>query len=101
VLCKKPFKEEGAVALNNKNIKTKLREAKTENLPRSGRARLARHLLNGRFRPGQSVRLDKIVAVGEDFSAVVNLQNPKQMLDAYNLRAAIEEIAGRAAATAL
>jgi serine phosphatase RsbU (regulator of sigma subunit) len=89
------------VALDNKKIKVYLPEAKTGHLPRSGRARLARHLLNGRFRPGQRVQLDEIATVGKDFSAVVNSPNPKEILDAYNLRAAIEEIAGRAAGTAL
>jgi serine phosphatase RsbU (regulator of sigma subunit) len=81
-------------------------------------------MFNGRFRSGQSVQLDKIavelgmdeksvlksfgefqalgmITVGEDSSAVVNLPDPKEMLDAYNLRAAIEEIGGHAAATAL
>ena len=110
--------------LNHKNIMANLGEATRGHLPGLGRARLARHLFSGRFRPGQCVQLAKVavelgmnkqsvlksfgefqalgmITVGEDSSAVVKLPDPKEMLDAYNLRAAIEEIGGRAAATAL
>ena len=112
------------MALNNKNIKANLREANTGHLPGLGRAQLARHLFSGHFRPGQCLQLDEIAvelgmdkesvlkSFGEfqalgmitfagDFSAIVNLPDPKEMRDAYNVRAAIEEIGGRAAATAL
>jgi serine phosphatase RsbU (regulator of sigma subunit) len=105
-------------------MKANLHRANTGQLPELGRARLARHLFSGRFRSGQCVQLAKIavelgmdkksvlkssgefqalgmITVGEDLSAVVKLPDPKEMLDAYNLRAAIEEIGGRAAATAL
>ena len=85
---------------------------------------LAGELFSGRFRPGQCLQLDRIAvelgmdnesvlkacgeiqAIGmitfaEDFSAIVNSPDPKGMRDAYNVRAALEEIGGRAAATAL
>jgi len=88
------------------------------------RTRLARELFSGRFRPGQSLHLDEIAAehgmdsqsvlkafaefqalgmvtLGDNLSAVVNSPDPKGMQDAYEVRAALEEIAGRAAATLL
>jgi serine phosphatase RsbU (regulator of sigma subunit) len=109
--------------LNDGDIKPNLREAHKGQLPGLGRARLARHLLSGRFRPGQCLRLDEIavelgmdkqsvlktfaefqalgmITFARDFSAIVKLPDPQEMLDAYNVRAAIEEIGGRAAATA-
>jgi DNA-binding GntR family transcriptional regulator len=42
-----------------------------------------------------------MITLAGDFSAIVNSPDPKGMRDAYNLRAALEEIGGRAAATAL
>lgn len=86
-----------------------------------GRVRLARELFCGRYRPGQKVRLREIAAkygldngavlklfaefqslglitlVGK-FSAVVHFPNAKEMHEAYEIRAALEEIAGRTAA---
>jgi DNA-binding GntR family transcriptional regulator len=89
-----------------------------------GRTRLARELFGGRYRPGQSLQIDKIAAehgmdnesaskafaefqalglitLSGDFSAIVHSPNPKEMKEAYEIRAALEEIAGRAAARAL
>jgi serine phosphatase RsbU (regulator of sigma subunit) len=42
-----------------------------------------------------------MVAISGDFTAVVDSPNPKEMQEAYEIRAAIEEIAGRAAAKTL
>ena len=89
-----------------------------------GRTRLARELFNGRYRPGQSLQLDKIAAehgmdndsvlrafaefqalglitLASNFSAIVRSPNPKEMQEAYEIRAALEEIGGRAGARAL
>ena len=89
-----------------------------------GRARLERELFAGRYRPGQSVQLREIAtkykldehsvlkafaefqAVGMaklsgDFSAIIQVPNVKEMQDAYEIRAGLEEIAGRTAATTL
>jgi serine phosphatase RsbU (regulator of sigma subunit) len=87
-------------------------------------ARLARELYGGRYSAGQ--RLDLRAVAGEykmdlelvleafaefqslgivtlsgRFSAVVHSPNPKEMHEAYEIRAALEEIAGRAAAKTL
>jgi len=89
-----------------------------------GPARLARDFFDGRYRPGQSVQLGEIAAeyaldnksvvkafaefqslgmvtLSENCSAIVLSPNPKEMQEAYEIRAALEEIAGRIAATAL
>jgi serine phosphatase RsbU (regulator of sigma subunit)/DNA-binding GntR family transcriptional regulator len=89
-----------------------------------GRTRLARELFNGRYRPGQSLQLDQIAAehgmdndsvlrafaefqslglitLAGNFSAIVHSPNPKEMQEAYEIRAALEEIGGRTAARAL
>jgi serine phosphatase RsbU (regulator of sigma subunit) len=86
-----------------------------------GRTRLARELFSGRYRPGQSLQLDKIAAehrmdnesvlkafaefqtlglvtLAGNFSAIVHSPNPKEMQEAYEIRAVLEEIAGRTAA---
>src|SRR5215469_10100 len=91
---------------------------------RLGRARLARELFAGRYAPGQSLNLRDVareyqldqevvlkmfaefqflgmVAISDGLTAVVKSPNPKEMLEAYEIRAALEEIAGRAAAAAL
>ena len=93
-------------------------------LPGLGRTRLARELFSGRFRPGQSLQIDRIavehgmdkesvlrafaefqalgmITLADDFSASVNLPDAKAMQEAYEVRAALEEIAGRAAAATL
>src|SRR5258707_11652934 len=49
---------------------------------------------------GEFQALGMITFAG-DFSAIVNSPDLKAMRDAYNVRAALEEIAGRAAAAAL
>jgi serine phosphatase RsbU (regulator of sigma subunit) len=89
-----------------------------------GRAGLARELFGGRYRPGQLLRLREIaleyelneesvlktlaefqalgmVTLSGNFSAVVQSPNPKEMQAAYEIRAALEEIAGRTAAPVL
>jgi len=94
-----------------------VRVADKGQLPGLGRTRLARELSSGRFRPGQSLQIDRIVVehgvdkesvlrafaefqalgmitLADDFSASVNLPDAE-------VRAALEEIAGRAAAATL
>jgi serine phosphatase RsbU (regulator of sigma subunit) len=89
-----------------------------------GRARLVRELFGGRYRPGQVVQFGEIsseygidkesvlrvfaefhalgmATLGGSYSAVVHSPNPKEMQEAYEIRAALEEIAGRTAAIAL
>ena len=93
-------------------------------LNESGRVRLARELFCGEYRPGQRVRLRDVAAkygldnkavlkiftefqslgllkLSGNFSAVVHSPNSKEMHEAYEIRAALEEIAGRTAAEAL
>jgi DNA-binding GntR family transcriptional regulator len=93
-------------------------------LPGSGEARLARELFSGRFRPTQTLQLREIAAeygldeetvwkalaefqtlgmvtLSEDLSVIVRSPNPAEMEEAYQIRAEIEEIAGRTAATVL
>jgi serine phosphatase RsbU (regulator of sigma subunit)/DNA-binding GntR family transcriptional regulator len=90
----------------------------------AGWARLVRDLFEGRYCAGQSVELSEIaaeykldhkavlqafaelqslgmVSLSGNCSAVVHSPNPKEMQEAYEIRAALEEIAGRTAATAL
>src|SRR6202046_303507 len=94
--------------------------------PAPGRARTAfiRELFRGRYRPGQSVQLselesnhkldrDSVLQVLADFEtlgmgtlagrfrAVFHSPKPKEMLEAYEIRAALEEVGGRAAAQTL
>jgi serine phosphatase RsbU (regulator of sigma subunit) len=89
-----------------------------------GRTRLARELFSGRFQPGQVLDLEKIAAehgmdiqsvlktfaefqalgmvtLVSNFSAIVNSPNLKEMQEVYEIRAALEEIAARTAATTL
>jgi DNA-binding GntR family transcriptional regulator len=91
---------------------------------RSWDMQLARELFEGRYRPGQRLELREIAAkhkmddesvlrtfaefqalgmvtLSGNFSAVFHSRNPKEMQEAYELRAAVEEIAGRTAAAAL
>jgi DNA-binding GntR family transcriptional regulator/AraC-like DNA-binding protein len=93
-------------------------------LPGSGRTRLATELFNGRFRPRQSMQLHEIavefelddesvlrafaefqalgiVTLLENSSAFVRSPNPEETQEAYEIRAATEELAGRTAATVL
>jgi DNA-binding GntR family transcriptional regulator/AraC-like DNA-binding protein len=98
--------------------------AGTGDLPGSARTRLATQLFNGRFRPRQSVHLHEIaveyeldnesvlkafaefqalgmVTLSGNSSAIVRSPNPEETQEAYQIRAATEEIAGRTAATVL
>jgi DNA-binding GntR family transcriptional regulator len=90
----------------------------------SARTRLARDLFGGRYKAGQRLDLRAVAAEYEidlelvlktfgefqslgmvtlsaGLSAVVHSPNPKEMYEAYEIRAALEEIAGRAAAKTL
>lgn len=123
-LAEKPFTKEGAVLLKDGDRKTVVRLADKGHLPGLGRARLARELFSGRFRPGQSLQIHRIavehgmdkesvlralaelqalgmITLADDFSASVNLPDAKAMQEAFEVRAALEEIAGRAAAATL
>jgi DNA-binding GntR family transcriptional regulator len=123
-LAEKPLKKEGTVLLKDGDRKAVVRVADKGHRHGLGLTGLAGELFSGRFRPGQCLQLDRIAvelgmdnesvlkacgefqAIGmitfaEDFSAIVNSPDPKGMRDAYNVRAALEEIGGRAAATAL
>ena len=93
-------------------------------LAASGRVRLAKEILACRYRPGQSVQLRQMadeyelddesilktfaqfqalgmVTLSGNCSAIIHSPNPKEMHEAYEIRAALEEIAGRTAAPAL
>lgn len=88
------------------------------------RIRLLRDLLDGRYLKGQRLRLSNIaeeygldcdsasgvladlhalgmVRLSEPTSAIVDSPNPREMHEAYEIRAALEEISGRAAAGSL
>jgi DNA-binding GntR family transcriptional regulator/AraC-like DNA-binding protein len=92
--------------------------------PGLSRSRLARELFSGRFQARQSLQLREIavayeldnesvvkafaefqavgmVTLSGNSSAVVRSPNPDEIQEAYEVRAAIEEIAGRTAATVL
>jgi DNA-binding GntR family transcriptional regulator len=85
------------------------------------RIRLAGELFNGRYRAGESVKLSEIaerheldqdcilkilrefetlgmVTLGGNTAAVFHSPKPKEMQEAYEIRAALEEVGGRAAA---
>jgi DNA-binding GntR family transcriptional regulator/AraC-like DNA-binding protein len=89
-----------------------------------GRTRLARELYSGRFRPTETVKLREVAAeydldlrtvlrafsefqalgmvtLSNDVSAIVHSPNLEEMQQAFEVRASIEEIAGRIAATVL
>ncbi len=112
------------VSLNNGDRHEVLSVAGDSHLSRSARTRLATELFNGRFQPRQSVQLHEIaveyeldtesvlkafaefqalgmVTLTGNSSAVVRSQNPEETQEAYEIRAATEEIAGRTAATVL
>ena len=112
------------VALNNGGRQAVVGVAGKGYLPGSGRTRLATELFNGRFRPRQSVQLHEIavefelddesvlrafaefqalgmVALSENSCVIVRSPNPEETQEAYEIRAATEEIAGRTAATVL
>jgi serine phosphatase RsbU (regulator of sigma subunit) len=89
-----------------------------------GRARLAKEIFSGRYLPGRAVHLpeiaaeyqmdvDSVLKVFAEFqtlgmvtlsgklTATIHSPNPKEMHEAYEIRAALEELGGRAAAQAL
>lgn len=88
---------------------------------RGGRIRLARELFNGRYQPGESLKMPRvaaeygldpealfrlfvefqsigIVTLSGNNSAILRSPDPKEMYEAYEIRAALEEIGGRDAA---
>jgi serine phosphatase RsbU (regulator of sigma subunit) len=90
----------------------------------TARTRFIRELFNGRYRQGQSVQLSELeanykldrnsllqvladfetlgmVTMAGRFRAVFHSPKPKEMLEAFEIRAALEEVGGRAAAQAL
>jgi DNA-binding GntR family transcriptional regulator len=112
------------VLLNDGEKKAMAAAARTILSNGLGRTRLAREVFGGRYRPGHPVQLEKIAAehgmdndstlkafaelqtlgmvtLASNFSAIVHSPNPKEMKEAYEVRAAIEEIAGRTSATFL
>jgi serine phosphatase RsbU (regulator of sigma subunit)/DNA-binding FadR family transcriptional regulator len=114
------------MVLSNGTAKTRETDSSSGRHDRDGkraRIRLAGEICNGRYRPGQSLRLSEIAAqyqldddlvvktfaefqalgmvtLSSGSSATVRSPSPKEMLEAYEIRAALEEIAGRAAAPA-
>src|SRR5262245_49027510 len=112
------------VHLNGGETKTVVGGTATGYLSGSGRARLARELFRGRFRPRHSVQLREIAAeyqldhesvlktfaefqalgmvtLSGNLSAIVRSPDPQETREAYQIRATIEEIAGRTAASVL
>ena len=110
--------------LNQEHTKTVGGVADAAHMPELGRTRLARELFRGCFRPRQSVQLRKIAAeyrldhesvlktfadfealgmvtLSGNLSAIVRSLDPQETREAYQIRAAIEEIAGRTAASVL
>jgi hypothetical protein len=88
-----------------------------------GRGRFARELFNGRYQPGELLQLSNtaatyeideeallstlfecqslgLVTLSKEKTAIVCAPNPKEMQEAYEIRAGLEEISGRTAATA-
>src|SRR5215469_13430528 len=115
---------EGMVLRRKGHTKAVVGVAPTWYLPGLGRTRLARELFRGRFRPRQSVHLREIAAeyqldhesvlktfadfqalgmvtLSGNLSAIVRSPDPQETQEAYQIRAAIEEIAGRTAACVL
>ena len=112
------------VLSNHDNFKRYAHAGSTEQFVRSTRLRLAGQLLNGRGRSGESVKVSEIAAkyqldeqsvlqilrefqtlgmvtLSGNVSAVFHSPSPKETQDAYEIRAALEEIGGRAAAPTL
>jgi len=112
------------VVLNEGHTGTVVGVTPTGYLPGVGRVRLARELFRGRFRPRQSVHLREVAAeyqldhesvlkafadfqalgmvtLSGNLSAIVRSPDPQETQEAYQIRAAIEEIAGRTAACVL
>ena len=112
------------VLLNHGETKAVAGAARNGLRAKLARVRLAREIFDGRYLPGESVQLSEIAAkyqldgdsvltifaelqtlgmvtLSGKSSAIVHSPNPKEMQEAYEVRAALEEIAGRAAAKAL
>jgi serine phosphatase RsbU (regulator of sigma subunit) len=112
------------ILLNHETHKSILMVGAKGHLNELGRVRLTGELFCGRYRPGQRVKLSAIAAkygldndavlklfaefqslglitLSGNFAAVLHSPNPKEMHEAYEIRAGIEEIAGRTAAEAL
>jgi serine phosphatase RsbU (regulator of sigma subunit) len=112
------------ILLNRETRKSVSMVGANGDLNEVGRVRLTRELFCGRYRPGQRVRLREIAAkygldndavlklfmefqslglitLSGKFSAVVHSPNAKEMHEAYEIRAGLEEIAGRTAAVVL
>ena len=112
------------ILLNRETRKSVSMIAANGDLNEVGRVRLTRELFCERYRPGQQVRLREIAAkygldhdavlklfvqfqslgflkLSGKFSAVIAPPNAKEMREAYEIRAALEEIAGRTAAEVL
>lgn len=110
--------------LNRETRKSASMVGANGNLNEVGRVRLTRELFCERYRPGQRVRLREIAAkygldndavlklftdfqslglitLSGKFSAIVHSPNAKEMHEAYEIRAGLEEIAGRTAAEVL
>src|SRR6516165_114666 len=111
------------MALSN-GKQSKTISSKNDVPAQSWRMQLASELFEGRYKPGQRVQLREIgakykvddeallkafaefqalgmVTLSGSFSAIIHSPNAKEMQEAYELRAAVEEIAGRTAAAAL
>jgi serine phosphatase RsbU (regulator of sigma subunit) len=110
--------------LNHQNTYGAEGASRDDHRSKSALTRLARDLFNGRYRAGESVQLFEIeteygldrdsvlnvlsefqtlgmVKMSGRFSAIVHPPNPKEMQEAYEIRAALEEISGRSAAPTL
>lgn len=113
------------MGLLNEGEKDPISESSHNRQPsKLARTRLTRDLFNGRYRAGESLELSEIATeyqldvdsvrkVFADFqtlgmvtlsgksSVLVHSPNPKEMQEAYEIRASLEEIGGRTAAPAL
>jgi len=112
------------ILLNRETRKSTSMVGANGHLNELGRVRLTRELFCERYRPGQRVRLREIAAkygldnhavlklftefqslglvtLSGNFAAVLHSPNVKEMHEAYEIRAGIEEIAGRTAAEVL
>jgi len=110
--------------LNERDGKTIVRSRRNDTATRPDGMCVAQAIFKGRYRPGQRVQLREIAAsygldeevvlklfaqfqelgmatLSGDFSATIQSSIPTEMQEAYELRAVLEEIAGRAAASAL
>ena len=112
------------ILLNRETRKSTSMVGANGHLNELGRVRLTKELFCERYRPGQRVRLREIAAkygldnhavlklftefqslglvtLSGNFAAVLHSPNVKEMHEAYEIRAGIEEIAGRTAAEVL